>query len=361
MRSLLGLAMLIWFSSESLAKRPRPTEVVPVEVVTPDPTPPPPPTYPLPQRDLHAPTALGPLPNGLASASAQGCGACHTDVTRAWRGSAHAQPPTQDHLEMAQRRADPGCTTCHLPLQRQHPSEQWSPTLASEAVTCVTCHVDDGRVLVSALSEQSPHTDGLAPDLKTDGACTTCHEYTKPGMSVPLYDTVSSWRASPYAAAGIGCQDCHTHAGAEGHGLPLSLHEALTALVEMNQPALVRGKDNQTVQLTLQNTGAGHTIPSGSPWSGLELGIVLQNGDRTRVTLPWTTMLAREVDATDTISGDNRLHPGETKTFTIPVDLDVRKPAGRWRLSVEAWHAVNGTRVAAAGPEWTHTVQIHVE
>lgn len=146
---------------------------------------------------------------------------------------------------------DPGetgfCATCHLPM-----ADVFAPgavlfndvvsAAALEGVSCIACHqVDDVNGDVAALHHLGnahyrfpdgrpfiptqefvwgPLDDVSFGGMKASYAplfaealfCASCHEYDRPGTSVPGQTTYSEWLASPYAVPGPGyasCQDCH--------------------------------------------------------------------------------------------------------------------------------------------------------
>ena len=108
-------------------------------------------------------------------------------------------------------------------------------------------------------------------------ACATCHQLTWPGASSPLYDTYGEWERSAHARSGIGCTDCHGASNANGtHDLNIPFERALTVDLQLSSPAMTRGSQEPlTGNLTVLNTGAGHAVPTGSPWSRVQLRVQL--------------------------------------------------------------------------------------
>ena len=154
------------------------------------------------------------------------------------------------------------------------------------------------------VSHQAKHD----PAFRRAELCGTCHQVVHPTNKIPLETTYTEWKRSPYARAGIICQDCHMTAGLQAsQGGPMgkpSRHPGQAAttgkqrphvsrhffvgpnLVFANRPeaaelkrlseALLRRAGRrghrradphagQGLQLPIQvrNTGAGHYLPTG--------------------------------------------------------------------------------------------------
>ncbi|MCB9662518.1 MAG: hypothetical protein H6732_00235 [Alphaproteobacteria bacterium] len=314
------------------------------------------------------PVDLGPLPDGLANASAQACHACHPAVTEAWRGSAHARGVTPALAEAARAAGSPACLSCHLPLRQQHardllgssrdplvevgpPNPAWSPTLQLEGVTCAACHVRRGAVVGASPTRPAPHTTAWTDALGSPEACATCHQLTWPGATQPFYDTYGEWQGSPWAAAGVTCQDCHMGADVSGHrshAVTADLRRALSVLVGVGAPAVVRGGAPVALSVTLQNTGAGHHLPSGSPYTSLEVWAVLERQGERRVILQ--ERLGQTVgDAPPwPILADTRIPAGESRRLDASLALDQGDPADGWALVVEVVRSTDGALDGAA-------------
>lgn len=314
------------------------------------------PKAPLPLRD-PLPVDVGRLPDGLANLSAQGCHACHVGPAEGWLGSAHAKGVTPALARAAEAAGDPACLSCHLPLQQQHalqPDGQanpaWSATLQSEGVTCVACHLTDG-VIVGAHPAASPHTSGTNPGLAEASFCASCHQLTWPGASAPLYDTFGEWSRSGWSAAGVTCQDCHMGPGAASvrlgsdHAMQATPARALSVLLQPDAPTLVRGSEGISVSLTVQNTGAGHHVPSGSPHTAMviEARLVPPSGDGQAVSL-FTTELGQTFEDAPpwTILTDTRIAAGAAPQWTFPAALEHSAEAGAWWLEVRITRTTNG-------------------
>lgn len=314
--------------------------------------------------DRVLPVETGPVPAGLGSLSAQGCNGCHYDAHDGWAHSAHAtgfaDPVFQHGVALA---ASPVCSECHLPLWVQHaerfapiegspdrvvtaPNDAFDATLAQEGVTCAACHVRDGTVVVAEPVANAPHPTIVSPQLRSSELCATCHSLTWPGADKPLYDTYGEWERSPYAKAGITCQACHIGRAADGglvaHDVAQPPERAVSLLVDVDSVALVRGGEALPVAVRVQNTGAGHAFPTGSPWRVVRVQAALVGpvGKKGEV-LPhpkatWSADLKRTIEDGPpwrTVS-DNRVLPGEEAAFAASLGLPADAQDGVWTLEV---------------------------
>jgi hypothetical protein len=176
--------------------------------------------------------------------------------------------------------------------------------------------------------------------------CATCHELTWPGAGAPLYDTWSQWAGSAYAEAGVGCTDCHAiHGQAEDPG------RAVSVLLDVDRTTATRGGEPIHARVTLQNTGAGHPFPAGSPYRGVQLRIALvpPTDDSAPIGVqdvvlartlqdgpPWATV------------ADTRLGIGEARSVEWTGALPQDAAAGAWFLQITLTELFDG--VPTAGP-----------
>ncbi len=309
------------------------------------------------------PIDVGPAVAGLANRSAQACRACHPVAHAGWSSGPHGRPMSEAMRRAVADASIPGCATCHLPLLDQHdeiptwkrtdvPGERnpgWDATLRTEGVTCAACHVRDGRILVAtedAARQVAPHPMAYAEELTDERACAACHQLTWPGADAPLYDTVGEWSRSVWQAAGVGCSDCHL-SGVAPHAEAGDSARAFSLVVRLSRRRVVRGGEPVRATITLQNTGAGHAMPSGSPFRGYRVTArITKPGRRTTLgsfgqlvadlerslsdTPPWTTI------------SDTRLPAGGERTFSYEAGFSQRWAAGRYDLVVEVWRTRHG-------------------
>jgi len=302
------------------------------------------------------PIAIQSTPTGLANISAQGCNACHQAACDDWQDSAHSQAWKRETFQTAITHAGDStlCTGCHLPLTNQHaniavgylegdasrpdlrPNNAWDPTLMTEGVTCAACHVreqdqEDGTsravVIASRPVKGAPHPTAYSTELSSSEMCATCHQLTWPEADKPFYDTYGEWSKSAYAAAGVQCQDCHmppkasaalaTHfASSPAHTWDIDPTRAVSLLIKLDTPVVQRG-EAFTVQSTLQNTGAGHHFPTGSPYKTYRITTQIVGAEQGPLTEAMHTDLGRKIEDAppwNTLE-DNRIAAGDAMTF----------------------------------------------
>ena len=311
------------------------------------------------------------LPDGLANLSAQGCNACHFAVHDAWSDSAHAHawddPIFQEALTAAGNA--PVCSSCHLPLANQQAqlvveytggpltsatledNPAWDATLQQEGVTCAACHVRDGQIVSTSAPEHAPHPIAVSDELSTPEFCATCHQLTWPGSEQPFYDTFGEWSRSSWAAAGVRCQDCHMPPSAgpvtAGRFAAVSDHRtlsnparAVSLLVELPPGPITRGQPLEAM-VRVQNTGAGHAFPTGSPfrYALLEAAVVDAEGEVMGEPVTWR--FARDVSPDppfETIS-DTRLPAGGQHDVPVRFEVPAKGAAGDGSFRVRLYRA----------------------
>ncbi len=337
------------------------------------PAPPPAPAAPALFPD-GLPVAIQKTPEGLANLSAQGCNACHWQAHDAWRDSPHADAWSDPVFAEAIERVggSTSCRSCHLPLANQHPrlaagyvdgdlarpsmqdNALWDPTLMAEGVTCATCHVREGTVVSTRAAPGAPHPVAVSAELGESSFCATCHQLTWPGAETPFYDTFGEWSASAYAEAGVGCKDCHMpmeagpaiatrYAARPTHSFVADTARALSLLLELGAPEIQRGTD-MTVTVRIQNTGAGHHVPTGSPFKRYRVEALLVDKEGKTLAPTGSIELGRTVSAGPPwdILSDNRVPPGGEVLLQHQFNVSQRVPAQTAELVVRVVHASAG-------------------
>jgi len=338
-------------------------KVEPVEEVAPEPEAPDIPLFP-----EGLPFTPGDVPDGLANITAQGCNACHFQAHDDWSLSAHAHAGRSSVFRDAIKRAgnSTACTQCHKPLISQHtqlaagfidgdlarphlqPNPSFDATLMAEGVGCAACHVRNGTIVSTRVVDNAPHPVGLASELGTSEACATCHQLSYPESDRPFYDTYGEWKASPHAAAGIRCQDCHMppkpglatasrFAATPDHSWTADLSRALTVLVDIDNDQVQRGLPFP-ITIKLQNTGAAHHVPTGSPYKSLVVRAELQDLNKKVLATSTPEIIQRKVsaDAPYNTVYDNRIPAGGEHEFSFELTVNHRTKAGPARLYIQA-------------------------
>lgn len=309
---------------------------------------------------------LSALP-GTVGISAESCGTCHTEIAREWAATTHAHAWVDPQFQ-AELAKDPEvgwlCINCHTPMSdqqaelavatgevrspRRSPNPQFDVQLQQEGISCLSCHWRDGAIAAPHEGVQAPHPTVYAPDLLTEGLCTSCHQAVAryEDALVCTFNTGVEWTD---AAPGRACPACHmpriTRASAPGapereggrHLWPGSLipkdrwsaeEEALFAdwkpgiEVALHLPAPSRAGEQVHVTLDYSNARAGHLLPTGDPERYLEISLRALDGAgaplgeaTARVGQRWEWWpVAKKLE-------DNRLKPGESRTLGLDLVL----------------------------------------
>lgn len=372
--TVLAIGLLVGLSSDADARRdkrkkPEP-EPEPVEQPEPEPKTPSIPLFP-----EALPITVGPLVQGLANTTSQACAACHFEAHGSWKASGHARGWQDPGFVESVRLADtPACTTCHLPLLEQSPTLTLYPTdevdkhvasknpgfsasLRLEGVTCAACHVRDGKIVATRPPEDlgpAPHPFTWSEDLTRSEGCAACHQLTWEDAKAPIYDTYGEWKRSPYAEAGIACQDCHGGRGADdaapfSHRMPRLTERAVSVLLDLPSLGLVRGEEEPVrLGITLQNSGAGHAFPTGSPFSGVRLRARIV-GPPDRKGAPFETVVLEhdlgrrltEGPPWDVVE-DTRIPAAGQVELEAELQIPYGAPEGAWFLEVDLLKTVRG-------------------
>ena len=124
--------------------------------------------------------------------------------------------------------------------------------------------------------------DTYLPLMKESQICAPCHQAGFWGT--PIYESFAEWQASPYAAEGKTCQNCHMRpdgvttnfapgrGGQErdpetipSHYFPGAADEFLLQNAVTLAATAVRQDGTIRVTVTITNSGAGHDVPTDSP------------------------------------------------------------------------------------------------
>jgi len=229
------------------------------------------------------PPSFSPLEASLAP---EACGTCHPAQLADWRTSMHAAsmgPGIAGQLvEMlhTDRAAALACYTCHAPLAEQRPiaadgvaNPAFDRSLQSRGVLCAGCHVRkherfapprrDGSVDSGPRATLAHGGATRTPAFLSSQLCRDCHQFQPDGFALngkPLQNTYAEWQASPFAPAGVQCQNCHMpdrrHTWRGIHDQAM-VRSALTIHLQRESAA-----DDIAGTLHVRNTGAGHAFPT---------------------------------------------------------------------------------------------------
>lgn len=332
----------------------------------------------------RAPVAASSAPATLGKGkfnSAQACGTCHQAIYAKWQHSMHSNsfvdPVFRDALYKAhylsQGKAAPTCLRCHSPTVSETRDFYGTQAITREGVTCDYCH-SIGAISTDAsggtkyqidwtrkhgpypTTESPAHEVGYRAFFEKSEICAGCHDMSTPDGTM-VFSTYSEWKASKYAEEGRQCHDCHMPRLAgrtvreglknKGHDIindhqllgghePTQVKRAVTVRIE----SLSREADRVRAVVAVENSGAGHYVPTGIPSRKLVLS--LSATQRRRVVfqrdLVYQRVMQDENDRTLTEDWeikllskrclrDNRLAPlevrRETFVFNAAPDDDV--------------------------------------
>jgi len=338
------------------------------------------------------------LPLGADSAS---CGTCHETHHDQWSTSPHAgaarSPILAAMLPDVEAQWGPvareTCEGCHSPGHAP----------GDDGIGCVSCHaatgnhaerdgelaVDLSRPLAGPLADPEPsvaHRTRGGAFLASPSLCGTCHELTGPNLV--REPTLTEYRASPAAAEGRTCADCHlpddgarplsndsaTPREASSHrfvgfdppwGAPPDvaadaaertralLAEALTLQVEPAEGGLT---------VTVANVGAGHSVPTGAtflrdlwvdvePLDGPVRARVIELGDQPMHGAMPVALLTRA----DRVEAGS-LAAGDARSVFVPVDGASRVVLRGRAVRDSVLEALERTDLRAQIP--THTIHV---
>lgn len=299
-------------------------------------------------------------PDGLSINEQQAgeCASCHADIFEQWYQSPHRNGILSQSLlkEWSAHNNAPDCQNCHLPLVTQRPfvastyvngdplqpildsNPRFESSLYSESVGCVACHMRDGQI-VGQNSVAAPHSLLHSPTLSNSSACQNCHQGQPAGYSEPIYTTVSEWQKSSFAKAGVHCQDCHMSSvpstnslvgrlTQSNHQVSLNARQALTVRLG-HAPSRVQRGTVEMYQVSIVNSGAGHALPTGSPFQNTQIVFQVIRGD-SNLQEPITHDLNVEfsTESPKQILKDSRIPADGVVSFQIPIEINQKKEPG---------------------------------
>ncbi len=229
------------------------------------------------------PSRFSPLEASLAP---QSCGSCHPAQLSDWRTTLHAKsmgPGVTGQLtELWQTEPESArlCLTCHAPLAEQQPENRrvFDAALQGQGVVCAACHVRGhqrfGPPRRDVLAQAVPSPAGLphggatrAPAFMASEFCSCCHQFEADGFALNgklLENTYEEWKASPAAARGVQCQDCHMpdrrHRWPGIHD-PEMVRSGVVVDVATDRPRYA-ARDEVAARITITAPGVGHHFPT---------------------------------------------------------------------------------------------------
>ena len=330
-----------------------------------------------------APAAAVALPDLPSSAftPSSGCG-CHAGLLDDWRPSMHYQALSDPIYQLKLKEGDeatdgalgPFCNACHGPVAVMSDEiagldQSKLSSASADAIGCDFCHqvsgtntplgntsqqvTADGTERAQLKDAQAPHAVAYSAFHETAEFCGACHNVDHPGNGLHLEATYSEWKAGPYAAEGVVCQDCHMTPGpgvtepnpgkaassgpdrehvfrmtfAGGNvalGDAARAEERLQAAATLALDVPEIAEDGEVaVKTTITNVGAGHLLPTGlTEVRQMWLEVVATDGDGSellRQRRDFGTVLANdkgegpvELWEAASIKSDDRIAPRQS-------------------------------------------------
>lgn len=224
---------------------------------------------------------------GEAMQSSADCAPCHKTAYRNWQASRHRVALTNElYRESHEREPSPWCVNCHAPLRLS--GSESKPYREDEGVSCLVCHVREGKILVK---QKPPQTQGVHAHVYTtderlgdERFCEGCHEFNFPTAATamreghalhyteqPMQSTVSEYRSSAFYGK-ITCSGCHlfpytqeSHAFPGGHAIE-RLKKDLRIEVSRVSPG--------HIALKIFASGVGHSLPTGDLFRTLRIRMI---------------------------------------------------------------------------------------
>lgn len=228
-----------------------------------------------------------------ASLNPKDCGLCHPTQFLDWQTTIHSKsmgPGVYGQLlDMAD--SDPEtytlCATCHTPLSEQIPHQQngqsfrpnpvFDAALQQSGLVCAACHVRQHQRFGPPRRAEwppipadtvLPHGGFVeTPAFQRSEFCKSCHQFGPTDLALNgklLENTYNEWKESPYATAGIQCQNCHMpdrrHLWRGIHD-PEMVKQAMTITITPD-PLVARIGEKLQATITMINSGAGHYLPT---------------------------------------------------------------------------------------------------
>lgn len=196
--------------------------------------------------------------------SSDECAACHAEVAAEWQASWHSRAWTDpDVLALSNDFANTDCIDCHAPRpvfetgigKRVLPRS----SRRAEGVDCIACHLlpegSRGTVAGTIDAPAAPCRPVAMRELSQPEFCGGCHDQHK---------TVEQWRATDYAAKGIGCIDCHMpfRGGDPNRGRDHTMHGAHDLALVRSAVELSARRDGGVAVAAVENVAAGHHFPT---------------------------------------------------------------------------------------------------
>jgi hypothetical protein len=260
-----------------------------------------------------------------ALVDAAGCVTCHAAIGAEWARSRHALAWTNGIFQREfQHRPQAWCINCHAPMPVQQAGlASGDHALADQGVSCATCHVRGGRIVAARRGDASPHDTVVEPSFGSPAFCADCHEFTFPVFTTggaaramtahPMQDTVTAFRAGPFARERDGCLTCH--GSARDHAFP-GAHDAEMLAAAFSVDWCRRG---DALEVAITNIGAGHHIPTGDIHRHANLRVWRSSAPEALFEVFLGRRFAPAPGGGKTTTWDSRIAPGTTVRHAVAI------------------------------------------
>lgn len=229
------------------------------------------------------------------------------------------------------------CMECHAPLAEQKqafeaaraqgqghmPSAQG---LAAVGNSCAGCHIRENKRfgpperdsgMTGQSDPENPHGGVFrTADFEKSDFCASCHQFPQDYAinGKPLENTVAEWQASPQAAEGISCQNCHMP---DRKHLWRGIHDPDMVKSGLEVEYDITG---QKARFTLTSTGVGHAFPTYITPKVIMQAVALDTQGNQKPETAKSYVIKRDVGYADgrwQEYSDSRLLPGEKASLDI--------------------------------------------
>jgi nitrate/TMAO reductase-like tetraheme cytochrome c subunit len=305
----------------------------------------------------------------------------------------------QFQAEIAKESSPYMCINCHTPLQNQQPEivtglidgDVYQPVshknplfdqeLQQEGINCAACHVRDGAVIATKVSNTAPHKSVENKEYLSEQLCISCHNATAvitPEL-VCSFETGDEWIAGPYFTT-KNCIDCHmpptnrpltkdsVAKPGKMHffmGSGIAKHDTLNVErldglefcfddVLPNYPS----KDSLRLSIMVTNKFAGHKVPTGDPERFILTTLSIYDISAHKLVRQDTFRIGEEWKWYPEAKkiADNNLLPDESREYQMMIKL----PAGNYEF-VLASYKYRTTRELARYNKLADTYPIQIK
>ncbi|MCU7940114.1 MAG: cytochrome c family protein [gamma proteobacterium symbiont of Bathyaustriella thionipta] len=307
------------------------------------------------------------IPEELISLKARDCGVCHSEIYQEWQTSLHSKAFTDPFFTayLKKDKGDPTCLVCHTPLLNQSPvilssdsgnyhdlkitdNPGFDPDLQQEGVTCVSCHLKDGIIYgpYKKNTLNSPHPVAYDEKFLKKSQCQQCHEVPSKDFSLMNEGVCSTGMESNsglWSAKGFVCQDCHmpsvTRPLMKGYPAREGRKHLWPGAYSSQQLQKIftfkANRSEDTLTITITNSGAGHKAPTGDPDRFIVLDFFWEDENGQHIPLESIEFKRQIVwQPIMFVLSDNRLASGES------IQLSIDRPSVSGNLYVNGTYHV---------------------